>query len=294
MRPGHQDALGPLQKHTTLYEADILSQEQLKLALNMAAPDLVFHLAARPSVALSWQDPEGTMITNVMGQLHLMEALWQLGMAPRVLVVSSNEVYGAPVSEGELPIKETNPLRPNNPYAVSKVAQDMMGYQYFLGRGMPVVRVRPFNHLGSGQSDEFAASGFARQIAEAEQGQREPVIRVGNLDAIRDFSDVRDVVRGYYLALTLGQPGAVYNLGSGKPTLVRSLLDMLLAQSKTAVKVEQDPGRYRPVDVPCVYSDFGLISAVTGWAPSYPLEQTLKDVLEYWRGRVGGDSSPLP
>lgn len=266
----------------------------MRLALGAAAPDLVFHLAARPSVALSWQDPEGTMLTNIMGQLHLMEALWKLGMTPRVLVVSSNEVYGAPASEAELPIKESNPLRPSNPYAVSKVAQDMMGYQYFIGRGMPVVRVRPFNHLGPGQSDEFAASGFARQIAEAEQGQREPVIRVGNLDAIRDFSDVRDVVRGYYLALTQGQPGAVYNLGSGMPTSVRSLLDMLLVQSKTAVKVEQDPDRYRPVDVPCVYCDFELLREATGWAPSYPLEQTLKDVLEYWRGRMGGDASPLP
>ncbi|MBI2887403.1 MAG: GDP-mannose 4,6-dehydratase [Chloroflexi bacterium] len=286
VRPGRAPALGLLQESVALHEADLLDKDQTRKALEAAAPELVFHLAAQPSVALSWKDPEGTILNNVMGQLHVLEALVQLDMRPRVLVVSSNEVYGAPASPDELPLGETLPLRPSNPYAVSKAAQDLMGYQYFVGRALPVVRVRPFNHLGPGQSDQFAASGFARQIAEAEAGQRAPVLRVGNLEAQRDFSDVRDIVRGYYLALTRGQPGEVYNLASGRAVAIRALLDGLLAQSRVAMTVEVDPLRYRPVDIPCVYGDASKLRAATGWATTIPLEQTLKDVLEYWRVRV--------
>lgn len=288
MRPGRLPSELSSLEQATLYETDLTERDQLSRAVEDAAPDLVFHLAAQSSVAQSWQDPEGTILNNVLGQLHLLEVLRQQGRTPRVLIVSSNEVYGAPAGPEELPLKETSPLRPNNPYAVSKVAQDMMGYQYFLSHGLPIVRVRPFNHIGPGQSDAFVASAFARQIAEAEAGLREPVIQVGNLEAMRDFTDVRDMMRGYYLAISRGQPGEVYNLGSQRATSVQRLLDIFLARSRVSVDVRRDPERYRPVDVPCVYADCSKFREATGWRPTIPLEQTLADVLEYWRAHVMG------
>lgn len=264
-------------------QADLLDRTAVRQVLEQAAPDLVFHLAAQASVGLSWKDPEETLRNNVFAQLNLLEAIRGLGISPRVLVVSSNEVYGAPAGPEELPFRETNPLRPNNPYALSKVAQDLMAYQYHAAYRMPVMRVRPFNHLGPGQSDDFVASSFARQVAEVEAGKREPVIRVGNLEAMRDFSDVRDVVRAYYLVATKGQPGEVYNVGSGDAVSVQRLLDFFVRECRVPINVEIDPERYRPVDVPVSWTDTTKLREATGWRPSIPLERTLGDVLEYWR-----------
>lgn len=279
------EALAPELKQVKTYTLDILDAAEVDRAMLAASPDLIFHLAAQANVPLAWQDPEDTYRINVIGQLHVLEAARKLPTMPRVLVISSNEVYGPPEGPHELPLRETNPMRPTNPYAVSKVTQDMMAYQYFKAFGMPVIRARPFNHIGPNQTDAYVAAAFARQVAEAEAGVREPVVRVGNLEALRDFSDVRDIVRGYYLAITKGVPGEAYNLGSGKAISIRSILDYFVSHSTIPISVEPDPARMRPVDVPCVYADCSKIRAATGWEPMIPLEQTLSDVLEYWRAQ---------
>lgn len=248
-------------------------------------PDWIFHLAAQSFVPTAWADPLGTLVNNIAGQVNLLQAVLVWGGSPTILVVGSNEEYGM-VEPEDLPIKETTPLRPANPYAVSKVAQDMLAYQYHISHGLRIVRVRPFNHLGPGQSDRFVASSFARQIAEAERGIRPPIIQVGNLDAERDFTDVRDIVRGYYLAMLLGRPGEVYNLGSERAVTIRRLLDLLLSRSLIPVKIEVDPSRLRPADVPRVVADCTRFRMLTGWRPEIPLEQTLADLLDYWRRRL--------
>jgi GDP-4-dehydro-6-deoxy-D-mannose reductase len=211
--------------------------------------------------------------------------LVRLSAAPRVMVVGSNEEYGL-VQPKDLPLTETSPLRPNSPYGVSKVAQDMLGLQYYLSHQIPVIRVRPFNHIGPGQAPGFVASDFARQIAQAEAGQRPPIIKVGNLEARRDFSDVRDMVRAYHLAITAGVPGDVYNIGSGQDHSVQELLEVLLNHSRVEITVEQDPSRMRPSDVKAVRCDASKFNAVTGWQPSISFETTLHDVLEDWRQRI--------
>ena len=276
------------------YPIDLLDASAMTAALTSVGPDLVFHLAAQASVPQSWRDPEDTYRTNVMGQLTLLESLRKLPSPPRTLVASSNEVYGAPTGPEELPIRESNPLRPSNPYAVSKAAQDLMAYQYARSYGQPIVRVRAFNHTGPGQSDAFVTSAFARQVAEAEAGLREPVVRVGNLEAMRDFTDVRDMVRGYHDVLLNGVPGEVYNLGSGKAVTIQSILDFLVARSRVPLQVERDPERMWPADVPCVYADCAKAEQATGWRPTIPLEQTLSDVLEYWRAQVATLDRPSP
>jgi GDP-4-dehydro-6-deoxy-D-mannose reductase len=190
------------------------------------------------------------------------------------------------VPADQLPIRETYPLRPNNPYAVSKVAQDMLGYQYFASHRLPVVRVRPFNHIGPRQSPAFVASAFAKQIAEVEAGLREPKVLVGNLDARRDLSDVRDMVRGYYLALSQGEPGEAYNLGAERSYPMRELLEGLIALSKVKPTVEFDSQRLRPSDMPDVVADCSKMRSRTGWHAEIPLERSLQDILDYWRSRV--------
>lgn len=256
-------------------------------------PDLVFHLAAQASVPDSWRDPATTYTTNVLGQLGLIEAILRLDdPKPRLLVVSSSEIYGAPIGPEELPVLESNPLRPDSPYAVSKAAQDLMAYQYVRSHRLPIVRVRPFNHIGPGQNDAYVAGAFARQVAEVEAGVRKPVIRVGNLTAQRDFTDVRDIVRGYLLAVQHGAPGEVYNLASGRAIPVQHILDFYVSRSRAPLRVETDPARFRPVDVASVYGDSTKLRSLCGWTPSIPLETTLSDVLEYWRARVGSQTHP--
>jgi GDP-4-dehydro-6-deoxy-D-mannose reductase len=200
-------------------------------------------------------------------------------------VIGSNEEYGRP-AKGELPFTEQSPLRPANPYAVSKVTQDLMGLQFHLAYGMHVVRMRPFNHTGPGQSPRFVVPAFASQIARIEAGLQEPVMKVGNLAASRDFSDVRDIVRGYHLAITRGEPGEVYNLASGQPHSISVLLETLLSLTDAKIRVETDPDRYRPVDVPVVYGSAEKFHQLTGWMPEFSFEQTLEDTLDYWRAEV--------
>jgi GDP-4-dehydro-6-deoxy-D-mannose reductase len=291
---GRLDNIAHLRDRLTLYPAELSRLEVVRFVIEETQPDYIFHLAAQPIPALSRQDPWFTLENNIRAQLNVLEALVQLRLSSRVLVVGSAEEYGA-VTEEDLPIDEETPLRPTSPYAVSKIAQDYLGLQYYLSHGVPAVRVRPFNHIGPRQRQGFVAPDFARQIAEIEAGLRSPEVVVGSLDVARDFSDVRDIVRGYYLALTLGEPGEVYNLGSGRATSVRYLLETLIRLAGREVTVIQDAGRLRPVDVPCMVADCRKFQACTGWRAEIPLEQSLADVLAYWRQQVRtGAPDPTP
>jgi GDP-4-dehydro-6-deoxy-D-mannose reductase len=205
-----------------------------------------------------------------------------------VLIAGSADEYGM-IRPDELPVNETTPLRPYNPYAVSKVAQDLLGYQYFASHGLPVVRVRPFNHIGPRQSPAFVTSDFAKQIAEIELDLREPKLRVGNLDARRDFTDVRDMVQAYHLALERGEPGEVYNLGAEQAYSIEQVLEMLLELSDVKIEVVQDTTRLRPTDVPVVVSDCSRFRQSTGWRATVSMEDSLRDILDYWRERVRED-----
>jgi len=275
-----------LRPRITLHVGNVLMDlAALKDLFAAAQADLVFHLAAQAFVPSSWKDPWATLENNIRGQLNVLLAAIAMEKPPRILVVGSADEYGIVLPE-ELPISETNPLRPNSPYAVSKVAQDMLGYQYYASHKLPVVRVRPFNHIGPGQSAAFVTADFAKQIAEVEAGLREPVMRVGNLGARRDFSDVRDIIHGYYLALSEGEPGEVYNLGAERSYSIRQVLDGLLALSETRVAVEQDPKRLRPSDVPEILADCTRFRSRTGWRAEIPLERSLEDILNYWRSRI--------
>lgn len=277
---------GSAQGRVALHIGDILMDlPALKDLFAAARPDYIFHLAAQAFVAASWEDPWNTLANNIRGQLNVLLAAIALGTWPRVLVVGSAEEYGI-VAREELPIRETNPLRPSNPYAVSKVAQDMLGYQYHASHKLPVVRVRPFNHIGPGQSPVFVTSDFAKQIAEAEAGLREPVLQVGDLNARRDFSDVRDIMRGYYLALSQGEPGEVYNLGAERSYSIREVLERLVALSTIPLRFKVDTARLRPVDIPEIVGDCSKFHARTGWRAEIPLEESLKDILAYWRKQV--------
>jgi GDP-4-dehydro-6-deoxy-D-mannose reductase len=265
--------------------ADLSELDQAIAALDQAQPDVIFHLAAQSNVPRSFENPAATLTTNVIAQLHLFQALIRLRLDPLLLIVGSNEMYGH-VEPGELPLTEDTPLRPVNPYAVSKATQDLLGYQYYASHQLRTIRLRPFNHIGPRQSEQFVVSAFAAQIARIEAGQQAPVIRVGNLAAERDFTDVRDMVRAYALAAQHGQVPLAYNIGSGRSVSIRWLLDTLLTFSTRDIAVEPDPARMRPSDVPRVVSDSRRFREHTGWAPQITLEQTLYDVLEYWRERA--------
>lgn len=276
-----------LGRRVTLLEADLRDYSSVHTMLEEARPDLVFHLAAQSFVPSSWRAPNETLITNISGQTNLFEAVRALGLDPTIQIACSSEEYGL-VYPDETPIKETNPLRPLSPYAVSKVTQDFLGYQYFQSYGLKVVRTRGFNHTGPRRGDVFVTSNFAKQIAMIELGQQEPVIRVGNLDAVRDFTDVRDMVRAYWLSVVRGRPGEVYNVATGVGIRIRDLLDRLIALSGVDVRVETDPERLRPSDVEILIGDASRFRADTGWEPRIPFEQTLRDVLGFWRDRLAG------
>ncbi|MCC7361612.1 MAG: GDP-mannose 4,6-dehydratase [Anaerolineales bacterium] len=253
--------------------------------LAAAQPDRIYHLAGQAHVGDSWNDPWDTLEANLRSQLNLLEALVRLGQHPRVLVIGSADEYGV-VGPGDLPLTEASPLRPDSPYAVSKVGQDLLGLQYHLSHHLPVVRVRPFNHIGPRQSRRFVAANFAAQIAEIEAGRQPPVIHVGNLAARRDFTDVRDMVRGYRLLLERGAPGEVYNLGSGRSVAIADLLRTLLSFAAVPIRIEHDTGRLRPSDLPDLVCDARKAQAQTGWQPVVPLETTLRDLLDYERSCV--------
>jgi len=267
-----------------LVECELRDPSSVRRALEASRPDVIFHLAAQSFVPSSWTGPGDTVVSNVSGQINLFEAIRALDLDPVVQIACSSEEYGM-VLPDEVPIRETNPLRPLSPYAVSKVGQDLLGYQYFQSFGLKVVRTRGFNHTGPRRGDVFVTSNFARQVARIELGLAEPMIKVGNLGAVRDFTDVRDMVRAYWLAVTKATPGEVYNICTGEGLTIQELLDRLIAMAKVEVRVETDPARLRPSDVEILIGDSSKFRADTGWEPRISFDQTLRDTLDYWRDR---------
>src|SRR6266850_3493351 len=233
----------------TLLECDLRDATSTLDTVEKVRPDWIFHLAAQSFVPTSWIAPTESLTTNVLAQVNLFEAVRHMGLSCRIQLACSSEEYGM-VYPDEVPIRETNPFRPLSPYAVSKVAQDLLGYQYWMSWKVDSVRTRGFNHEGPRRGPVFVASDFAKQIADIEKGRRPPVLFVGNLEAKRDFSDVRDMVRGYWLALEKCEPGEVYNICTGSAWTIRKVLDQLLSMTKAKIEVKQDPARLRPSDVP--------------------------------------------
>ena len=266
----------------TMLECELRDATSTRDTLEKVKPDWIFHLAAQSFVPTSWTAPTEALTTNVLAQLNIFEAVRHIGLKCRIQLACSSEEYGM-VFPDEVPIRETNPLRPLSPYAVSKVAQDMLGYQYWMSHQVDSVRTRGFNHEGPRRGPVFVASDFAKQVADIEKGRKKPVVNVGNLEALRDFTDVRDMVKAYVLALEKCEPGEVYNICSGKAWRIKDMLDLLLSMSKVKIEVREDPARLRPSDVPILLGDYSKFHAVTGWKPTIPFEQTLADMLEYWR-----------
>jgi len=259
---------------------DLLDRDTVRSAIADIRPAAVYHLAGAAHQAESWRDTTTPLEGNALATAHLLDAVRRARLACRVLVTGSAAVY-APSDD---PIAEDGPLAPASPYALSKLAQERIAARAFAGDGLATIIARPFNHTGPGQSAAFAAPAFARQIALIERGRLEPVLRVGNLDARRDLSDVRDVVRAYVLLMDRATPGAIYNVGSGTGRTIRSVLDALVSRSRVPVRVEPGPERLRPSDVPSLVADTTRVREATGWKPEIPFERTLDDLLQYWRG----------
>ena len=265
---------------------DITEADAIRAAIVGAAPQAIFHLAARASVAASWGSQNDTYRVNTQGSLHILQAALACQAPPRVLLISSSEVYGR-VKADELPLREDHPFEPISPYAASKAAAEVFGLQAWLGNGLEVVRARPFNHTGPGQRPDFVVPALAKQIADASRtGSGE--LRTGNLDARRDLSDVRDVVRAYRELLVSGVPGEVYNVCSGSAFSVRAVAEMMLSVAGADLEIVVDPTRVRSVEIPELRGDRSKLEAATGWVPEIPLERTLADVISYWQQQPPG------
>lgn len=269
-----------------LVECELKDAVSVSQLIEQIKPEQIYHLAAQSFVPTSWNSPQDTTVNNIIAELNLFEAVRKQGLKDcRIQIACSSEEYGMVYPE-ETPMTEDNPLRPLSPYGVSKVAQDLLGYQYHQSYGLHIVRTRTFNHEGPRRGEAFVLSNFAKQVAEIEKGQKPPVLEVGNLDAIRDFTDVRDVVRAYTLALDHGEPGEVYNIGSGTTWRIGDALDELLKLTDKEIEVRQDPARMRPSDVMILHCDASRFMAKTGWKTEVPFNQTLGDMLDYWRNHV--------
>ncbi|HSX18674.1 MAG TPA: GDP-mannose 4,6-dehydratase [Candidatus Saccharimonadales bacterium] len=283
--PDHPtDNLDSIKDRINLVACDVLDAKKVESEIKKIKPDYVFHLAAFSSPAQSFIDPASTLQNNILCQLSILESIAKNDIDARILVVGSADEYGN-IDEKYLPVGEETPLAPNSPYAVSKVTQDMLGLQFFLHKKMKIVRVRPFNHIGPAQAPVFVVPAFASQIAQLEKNGG-GTLKVGNLETYRDFTDVRDIVKAYLLALDKGEFGEVYNLGSGKSVRIKDVLDKLLSHSKVKIKVEIDKSLLRPVDIKKISCDFSKFQKKTGWQPSIPLEVTLSDTIEYERKKL--------
>lgn len=283
---GHDNLAGS--PAVVVHNVELADLAAVRVLMERVSPAQVYHLAAQPSVQKAWQDPMETLTNNIAAQLNVLQAVQDVCPGARVLVVSSSEVYGRvdPARQG---VDEETPLGPLDPYAVSKITQEMLGLQYFHAFHLPVVRVRPFNHAGPRQRPGFVAADFARQVAMIEAGHGAPVIQVGNLAAVRDISDVRDIVRAYTLALCEGEPGAVYNVASGEGISMDDLLHAFINEAGVPIEIAVDPSRLRPIDRPSIIGDAARLRARTGWAPRIALARTIRDTLDYWRTIVGGE-----
>jgi GDP-4-dehydro-6-deoxy-D-mannose reductase len=274
----------PLKDKVKLHKIDLLDEVATHKLIEEEKPDFLFHLAALTSPRASFDDPKGTFVNNVSGEINILESVKKLGLKDtKILIISSAEVYGA-VSPKDLPIDENTPFKPSNPYAVSKIAQDFLGLQYYLSDNLQIIRVRPFNHIGPRQAPSFVVSAFAKRIVGVERGEEE-VMKVGNLSSRKDFTSVQDIVRAYRLALEKGVPGEVYNLGSGKSYAISEILDMMIGLAKGKIEVEQDPDLMKPADDTQYVCDYSKFNKLTGWTPQIPIEKTIQDTLDYWRSQ---------
>jgi GDP-4-dehydro-6-deoxy-D-mannose reductase len=280
---------GPLSA-AAVEACDIRDRPRLRDALGRSRPDGIFHLAAVTFVPRTIERPELAYDVNFLGTVELLAAVREAAPRARVVLITTGEIYGAADPERDLPIVETQPLRPLSPYSVSKAAADLAGFEAFWSESLDVVRARPFNHTGPGQPPEFVCSEFARALVAAEMGSGPSTLRVGNLDVERDFSDVRDVVRGYVALFQGGTSGEAYNLGSGRATSIRAILEDLRGLCRTPVAVEADPSKLRPREIPRIVGSIAKITAATAWRPAIPLRQTLADLMDDWRARIRGDT----
>lgn len=270
------------EENVKVYDLNILEKESIVELLKEIQPDYIFHLAAQSSVSVSWKNPGLTVDVNVKGAVNLLEAIREAAAKSRVLLIGSGEEYGH-VREGEIPISEDNTPRPGNIYAATKVCQNMLGKIYADAYDLNIMMVRAFNHIGPNQSPIFVVADFCKQVAEIEAGQKDAVMKVGNLSAKRDFTDVRDVVRAYALLIQKGQKGETYNIGTGHAIAIEEILQMILKNSSKEIEVVVDKNKLRPVDVPIIEPDISNVQKVTGWKPEINLEQTIKETLDYWR-----------
>ena len=267
-----------------IYKMNLLDEKEVNKVIKMIKPDKIFHLAGQSAVGLSWEKPVLTVNINVNGTLNLLEAVRNYSKDSKILIVGSSDQYG-PIKPEECPIKESKIQNPQSPYGVSKKAQEEMCKLYVNAYHTNIIMVRAFNHIGAGQSTNFVVADFASKIAQIEKGS-EPVLKVGNLESFRDFTDVRDIVRGYSLLLEKGKIGEIYNIGSGKEVKVNEILKKLVSMSKKEIKIEIDPNKFRPVDVPLVVCDNSKIKKDTGWETEFLINDTLEEVLEYWRSVI--------
>jgi GDP-4-dehydro-6-deoxy-D-mannose reductase len=276
-----------------LWILDLRDLAAVKAILQAIQPDYIFHLAGQAFVPRSFEDPWETLETNIQSTLNILQVVSELSIPARVLVVGSADVYGT-VKPDQLPLTEDTPFSPTSPYSVSKIAQDMLALQYTLSHRLFTVRMRPFNHIGPGQNIRFAVPNWASQIAEAEAGRRPPFVHVGHLGAARDFTDVRDIVRAYVLAISEGLPGSVYNVCSGEAHTMQTILEKLIGMSKIPIEIRIDTERLRVSDIPVLVGDSQRLREQTGWQPEITLDQTLHDVLTEWRQRVGTQLANTP
>ncbi|BAH42731.1 GDP-6-deoxy-D-lyxo-4-hexulose reductase [Brevibacillus brevis NBRC 100599] len=286
-----KEQLGNLIDRVHMENCELKDPQSVNELIQRIKPDLIFHLAAQSFVPTSLSSPADTMVNNIVPQLHLFEAVRNHAVACKIQIACSSEEYGLVYPE-EIPIKETNPLRPLNPYAVSKIAQDYLGYQYHHSYGLAIIRTRTFHHTGPRRGESYVTSNFAKQIAQIELGLQEPKVHVGNLEAIRDFTDVRDIVKAYWLAITRGEPGDVYNISAGTRYTIEDMLKTLLALTDVQVEIHVDTNRLRPSDVDIVLGDSSLFREKTGWEPEISFQQTMEDLLNYWRSVLRQQISP--
>ena len=267
-----------------IFKMDLLDSKEVNKVIEMIKPDKIFHLAGQSAVGLSWKNPVLTVDINVNGTLNLLEAVRENCINSKILIIGSSDQYG-PIKPEECPVNENKEQNPQSPYGVSKKTQEEMSLLYVKAYKMNIIMVRAFNHIGAGQGKNFVVADFASKIVEIEKGS-EPVLKVGNLETFRDFTDVRDIVRGYDLLLEKGVIGEVYNIGSGEKIKVSEVLKKLVNMSKKEIKIEIDPDKFRPVDVPIVVCDNSKIKKDTGWETEILIDNTLKEVLEYWRNII--------
>jgi GDP-mannose 4,6-dehydratase len=283
------DHIRHITNQVSLHDCDLRDLSSMLTVMSKVKPDVIFHLAAQSYVSTSYTAPGDTLDTNINGTLNLLEAVKITGIDPVIHICSSSEVYGQ-VTEKDIPITEECPIRPVSPYAVSKVGEDMLAYMYHAAYGSKTIRSRMFTHSGPRRGEVFVDSFFALQVARIENGLQEPVIKVGNLDSVRTFCDVRDTVRAYW-SLTKCPPGEVYNIGGDTTMTIREMLDMLLdmTEYKDKITVEVDPALLRPADVTLQIPSFEKFHTATGWSPQIPYRQTLNDMLDYWRHNLQRD-----